>query len=215
MVFVGTGSLTVTATGKSGIVSDDYVHFMGGKVTVNCSSSVVVSGSDTLKPACIRGKDYFKITEGTLDLTSTGTGGTGISSDGNGYFNGGSVRVTVKGSNFGSSGGGGFPGFSNGGSNGVSAKGLKFDGNLVFKGSRVVVNSTAHEGIEAKGTLAVTGGLVYSHSQSDDAINSGGNLDLVAGDVLVVQDAELGVAALLGEGEAAVLVLVEIDAPLH
>lgn len=182
-VFSGTGSLTVTATGKSGIVSDDYVHFLGGDITVKMTSAVTVSGSDTLKPTCIRGKDYVKMTDGSLDLTSTGTGGKGISSDGNGYFYGGSVAVTVTGSNFGSNGGGGgFPGGGgNSNSNGVSAKGLKFDGNLIFKGSHVVVNSTAHEGIEAKGTLSVSGGEVYSHSQSDDAINSGGNLTISGG----------------------------------
>ena len=56
-IFSGTGSLTVTATGKSGIVSDDYVHFLGGDITVKMTSAVTVSGSDTLKPACIRGKD--------------------------------------------------------------------------------------------------------------------------------------------------------------
>ena len=126
------------------------------------------------------------MTEGSLNLTSTGTGGKGISSDGNGYFYGGTVNVTVTGSNFGSSGGGGgfpggFPGGGNSSSNGVSAKGLKFDGNLIFKGSNVVVNCTAHEGIEAKGTLSVSGGEVYSHSQSDDAINSGGNLTISGG----------------------------------
>ena len=182
-VFSGTGSLTVTATGKSGIVSDDYVHFLGGDITVKMTSAVTVSGSDTLKPACIRGKDYVKMTNGTLNLTSSGTGGKGISSDGNGYFYGGTVNVTVTGSNFGSSGGGGgFPGGGgNSNSNGVSAKGLKFDGNLIFKGSHVVVNCTAHEGIEAKGTLSVSGGEVYSHSQSDDAINSGGNLTISGG----------------------------------
>ena len=185
-IFSGTGSLTVTATGKSGIVSDDYVHFLGGDIIVKMTSSVVVSGSDTLKPACVRGKDYVKMTDGALKLTSTGTGGKGISSDGNGYFYGGMVNVNVTGSNFGSNGGGGFPGggFPGGGnisSNGVSAKGLKFDGNLIFKGSNVVVNCTAHEGIEAKGTLSVSSGEVYSHSQSDDAINSGGNLTISGG----------------------------------
>ena len=185
-VFSGTGSLIVTATGKSGIVSDDYVHFLGGDITVMMTSAASVSGSDTLKPACVRGKDYVKITDGALNLTSTGTGGKGISSDGNGYFYGGTVNVTVTGSNFGSSAGGGgfpggFPGGGNGSSNGVSAKGLKFDGNLIFKGSNVVVNCTAHEGIEAKGTLSISNGEVYSHSQSDDAINSGGNLTISGG----------------------------------
>ena len=183
-IFSGEGSLNVAATGKWGIVSDDYVHFMGGTVTVNMTSSATVSGSDTLKPACVKGKDFVKMTNGTISLTSTGTGGKGISSDGNGYFFGGTVNVTVTGSNFGSSGGGGFPGGGgpggggNSNSNGVSAKGLKFDGNLIFKGSNVVVNCTAHEGIEAKGTLSVSSGEVYSLSQSDDAINSGGNLTI-------------------------------------
>lgn len=181
-IFSGEGSLTVAATGKSGIVSDDYVHFISGAITIEVSSSVIVSGNDTLKPACVRGKDYVKMTDGTLRLTSTGTGGKGISSDGNGYFYGGTVNVTVTGSNFGSNGGGGgHGGWGNNSSNGVSAKGLKFDGNLIFKGSYVVVNCTAHEGIEAKGTLSVSGGEVYSHSQSDDAINSGGNLTISGG----------------------------------
>ena len=186
-IFSGTGYLTVTASGKSGIVSDDYVHFLGGTVTVNVSSSATVSGSDTLKPVCVRGKDYVKMTDGRLNLTSTGTGGKGISSDGSGYFYGGTVIVNVTGSNFGSSGGGGFPGGGgpggggNSNSNGVSVKGIKCDGNLIFKGSKVVVNCTAHEGIEAKGTLSVSGGEVYSHSQSDDAINSGGNLTISGG----------------------------------
>ena len=183
-IFSGEGSLTVTATGKSGIVSDDYVHFMSGNITVEMSSSVNVSGNDTLKPACVKGKDYVKMTNGALTLTSTGTGGKGISSDGNGYFYGGSVNVTVTGSNFGSNGGGGgggFGGWGNNSSDGISAKGIKFDGNLIFKGSKVVVNCTAHEGIEAKGTLSVSGGEVYSHSQSDDAINSGGNLTISGG----------------------------------
>ena len=180
-IFSGDGSLTVTAKGKSGIVSDDYVHFLGGDITVKMTSAVAVTGSDTLKPACVRGKDYVKMTDGSLNLTSTGTGGKGISSDGNGYFYGGMVSVNVTGSNFGSSGGGGgFPGGNNS-SNGVSAKGLKYDGNLIFKGSHVVVNCTAHEGIEAKGTLSVSSGEVYSHSQSDDAINSGGNLTISGG----------------------------------
>lgn len=196
-IFSGEGSLNVAATGKSGIVSDDYVHFISGEITVNVSSSATVNGSDTLKPACVKGKDYVRMTGGALSLTSTGTGGKGISSDGNGYFYGGMVNVTVTGSNFGSNGGGGdgHGGWGNNSSDGVSAKGLKFDGNLIFKGSKVVVNCSAHEGIEAKGTLSVSGGEVYSHSQSDDAINSGGNLTISGGLVCAYSQGNDGIDA--------------------
>ena len=181
-IFSGDGSLTVTATGKSGIVSDDYLHFLGGTVTVDMTSAATVSGSDTLKPACIKGKDYIKMTDGTLNLASTGTGGKGISSDGNGYFYGGTVNVTVTGSNFGSNGGGGgFPGGGNNNSNGVSSKGIKCDGNLVFTGGQVTVHSTAHEAIEAKGSITITDGEVIGISQADDAINSGSDFTISGG----------------------------------
>lgn len=181
-VFSGTGSLEVTATGKSGIVSDDYLHFLGGTITVNTMTSVSVSGSDTLKPACLKANDYIKMTGGTLNLSSSGTGAKGISCDGYGIFRGGTVDVTVSGSNFGSSGGGGgFPGGGQSGSNGVKAKGIKFDGNLTFTGGTVVVRATSHEGIESKGTITVSGGEVYSYSQSDDAINSAGDFTITGG----------------------------------
>lgn len=181
-VFSGTGSLEVAASGKSGIVSDDYLHFIGGTITVNTTTSVSVSGSDTLKPACVKANDYIKMTGGTLSLTSSGTGAKGVSCDGYGIFRGGTVNVTVTGSNFGSSGGGGgFPGGGQSGSNGVKAKGIKFDGNLAFTGGTVVVKATSHEGIESKGTITISGGEVYSYSQSDDAINSAGDFTITGG----------------------------------
>ena len=191
-VFSGTGSLDITAIGKSGIVSDDYLHFMDGTITVNTTTSVLVNGSDTLKPACIKANDYIKMTDGTLSLNSSGTGTKGISCDGYGIFRGGNVNVTVTGSNFGSSGsgggfpgggfpGGGFPGGGQNSSDGVSAKGIKFDGNLTFTGGTVVVKATSHEGIESKGSITISGGEVYSYSQSDDAINSAGDFTITGG----------------------------------
>ena len=181
-VISGSGSLEVNASGKSGIMSDDYLHFVSGTITVNTTTSVSASNGDTLKPACLKANDYIKMTGGTLNLTSSGTGAKGISSDGYGIFRGGVVNVTVTGGNFGSSGGGGgFPGGGQSSSNGVKAKGMKFDGNLTFTGGTVIVKATSHEGIESKGTISISGGEVYSYSQSDDAINSGGDLTISGG----------------------------------
>ena len=181
LVFSGPGSLAVAASGKSGIVSDDYLHFMEGTVTVNTTTSAAVSGSDTLKPACLKANDYIKVTDGTLNLNSSGTGAKGISCDGYGIFRGGIVNVTVTGSNYGSTGGGGFPGGGQSSSDGVSAKGIKFDGNLSITGGCLVVKATAHEGIESKGSITVSGGEVYSYSQADDAINSAGEFTISGG----------------------------------
>ena len=180
LVFSGSGSLSVTAKGRGGIVSDDYINVQDGTITVNMTSSVSVSSGDTIKPACMRGKEDFIVSGGTLNLTSTGTGGKGISGDGTAYFQGGTVKITVSGSNYGSSGGSNPPGHK-ASDNSVAAKGIKFDGNIVFSGSTVTVSCTNHEGIESKAALTVSGGSVYSYSAGDDAINSSSDMTISGG----------------------------------
>ena len=229
LIFSGDGTLTVTAQGKSGITSDDYIHFMESQV-INVSSSaghgirgkesVIISNgtinvqvsanmkkgiaSDSL--VCINGgvtvinvtgsaaydseddeykgtagikADYlFEINGGSLDVTNKGTGGKGISGDLTGSFNGGTVKVTTTGSNYGSSSGDPWNKTS---SNSVSAKGIKFDGNIIFSGGTITVNCTAHEGIESKGSIIIKDGVVYSYSAADDAMNSAGTFTIEGG----------------------------------
>ncbi len=180
LVFSGKGSLTVTATGKAGITSDDYVRFLAAP-TVKVSST---AGHG------VRGKDAVVVTDGTLGITVSAAGKKGICSDGPGYFNGGTVVVNVSGSNTGSSSGnggpGGFGGWGGwGGSSSSSddssaAKAIKFDGNLVFAGSDVTAIAKNHEAIESKGTLEITGGRVYALS-ADDAINAASHLTISDG----------------------------------
>ncbi len=178
LIFSGNGTLTVGASGKSGIVSDDYITIQSGNINVSVSASAYYDSEDAeyKSPAGIKTNDYFSMKGGSLIISSSGTGSKGISSDGNGYFSGGSVSVTVSGSNYGSSGS-----WGGNSSNSKSAKGMKFDGNLVFSGSQVYVNCSNHEGIEAKGTLTVSGGEIYSYSNADDAINSGGDFTISDG----------------------------------
>lgn len=221
LIFSGDGTLTVTAQGKSGITSDDYVHFMesqavnvisgaghgirgkdaviisDGTVSVSVSANmkkgitsdslVCINGGSTVinvsggaaydsddaeykGSAGIKADCMFEINAGSLSITNKGSGGKGISGDMTGSFNGGYVKVVTKGSNYGQSS-----------SNSVSAKGIKFDGNLFFNGGTVMVNCAAHEGIESKGNITVTDGVVYSYSAADDAMNSAGTFTIQGG----------------------------------
>ena len=230
LVFSGTGTLNVTAQGKSGITSDDYIHFMespvinvtssaghgirgkdaviisDGTISVSVSadmkkgitsdSVVYIGGGETMinisgaaayddedaeykGTAGVKADYLFLMNAGTLSVINSGKGGKGISGDLSGCFNGGTVKVATTGTNYGNSSGGGPWGSSS--SNSVSAKGIKFDGNLFFNGSAVTVNCTAHEGIESKGNIIVTDGVVYSYSAADDAINSAGTFTVQGG----------------------------------
>ncbi len=223
LIFSGSGSLTVKASGKAGITSDDYIHFMDSP-TVEVSSSaghairgkdaVMVSGgtiealtsADMKKAVCSdslvlfnggvttakatggtaydsEDKDYkaaagvkadqlFIMNAGALIATSTGAGGKGISGDGPAYFQGGTVKVTVTGSNYGSSSS----------KNSTSAKGIKFDGNIYISDGSIEATASNHEAIESKGKIEIAGGIVYAQSR-DDAVNSAGMMAIIGGQV--------------------------------
>ena len=252
LVFCGTGSLDVTAKGKAGITSDDYVRFMSSPtVTVTSSAGHAVRGKDAVivtagtvnatasadmkkgfssdslvrfeggstvinvtgsaaydsedasfsGSAGIKADKLFEMVAGSLTVTNSGTGGKGISGDGAGVFQGGTVKVTTKGANYGQSNGGGFgpggrPGMGSSSSNdnSVAAKGIKFDGNLVFQGGTVSVTCQSHEGIESKGAITVAGGCVYSYSY-DDAINASGDLTISGGYVCAISTRNDGLDA--------------------
>jgi len=223
LIFSGEGTLTVTAKGKSGIASDDYVHFVasptikvsstaghgirgkdavivsdgtlsvsasaamkkgvtsdslvvfnGGVTTIQVSGGTAYDDEDQEYKASAGIKaDYrFVMNAGSLTVTNSGQGGKGISGDGEGYFQGGSVKVTVTGSNFGNS--------SSSDDNSKSAKGIKFDGNLYITAGDIVATAANHEAIESKGILEISGGTVYAQSK-DDAINSAGDMAILGG----------------------------------
>ena len=205
----GTISATASAAGKKGMSSDGAVSINGGdiKITVSggvLSEKVTTNGTTTTEytsSSGIKADSTFVMTGGVLEVTNSGQGGKGISGDMNAIFNGGVVNVKVTGSNYGSSssgggpggggpggrpGGGGWPGSGNTGNTGSSdnsksAKGIKFDGEIVISDGCISVSSASHEAIESKGKLTVTGGQLYAYSTSDDAINSAGDMTLSGG----------------------------------
>lgn len=189
--FGGSGSLTVMAKGKSGIVSDDNVTITEGSITINCTSNTFVTDGDTTKVAGIKSDDDFTINGGSLTITCSGSGAKGISGNSAAYFAGGTVDITVTGSNFGSSGNGGGQSSSD---NSVAAKGIKFDGDINITGGSVTVSSSSDEAVESKAALNISGGYLYATS-SDDAINSTSDLTISGGYVMAHSTGNDGIDA--------------------
>ena len=165
----GTLDVSVSADTKKGIGSDGYVQIDGGTTTIQVTGNAAYDneGNAYSGTSGIKADASFKMNGGVLTITNSGTGGKGINSNGAGYFNGGTVKITTTGADY--------------TMGDIAAKGIKFDGNLVFAGSIVAVNCASNEGIESKGTIIVNGGEVYSYSASDDAINSGSTFTINGG----------------------------------
>ena len=199
LIFSGRGSLSVTATGKAGITSDDYVKM---KDSVNISV-ITTSGHG------VRGKDSVIVQGGVLGITSSAAGKKGISTDGNCRVSGGATTIYVSGNTVVSSGDtsrvdgikadGAF--LIDGGtlmitSTGTGAKGISVDGNATFNGGEVIVtvsgsnygsgggsgwgwgghgNTTSGvytKGIKADGDIVFNGGTITVSSTNHEAIES-------------------------------------------
>ena len=240
LIFSGSGSLAVTATGKAGITSDDYVRILDGpSISINSagghglrgkdavvigggqlditvskkgkkaistdgtarfdggSTTLAVSGgvddsdlTDLSGSSGVKADAAFVMNGGSLTITNTGQGGKGINGDAAGLITGGTIDITVTGTNYEVTGADAV-GLED---TTTSAKGMKFDGKLVFTGGSVTVSAKNHEAIEAKGDMVITGGTIYATS-SDDAINAGGNLVVDGGRVCALSTGNDGLDA--------------------
>ena len=162
LVFSGDGTLTVNATGKAGLTSDDYVRFMDAPVVKVTSTA----GHG------VRGKEAIIVSDGTIDVTVSGTGKKGFSSDTLVYFGGGVTTIKTTGS------AGEVDGELTGvagikadlrfemedgvldiTSTGTGAKGISGDNVAYFKGGTVTVNVTgANYGSSSSGGFGPGGG---------------------------------------------------------
>ena len=181
----GTLDVTVSAAMKKGMTSDSLVVFNGGVTTINVSGGTAYDDDDQEYKASagVKADQLFVMNAGSLTVSNSGQGGKGISGDGKGYFQGGTVKVTVTGSNYGqsSSGMGGWGGSSSSSDdNSKSAKGIKFDGDLYVTAGSIVATAANHEAIESKGVIEISGGTVFAQSK-DDAINAAGDMAILGG----------------------------------
>ena len=176
LVFSGDGSLTVNATGKAGITSDDYVRFMAAP-TVKVTSS---AGHG------VRGKESIIVSDGSIDVNVSGTGKKGFSSDTLVYIGGGVTTIKTTGS------AGEVDGELTGvagikadlrfemvdgildvTSTGTGAKGISGDNVAYFKGGTVTVDvSGANYGTSSTGGFGPGGHGGWSGQSSSSSDNS-------------------------------------------
>ncbi len=190
----GTVNVNTSATGKKGISTDGEFYLGGGEVTIVSTSSAGTVDGELTGAAGIKADESFVIDGGSLVVTVSGKGCKGIACDGDGHFNGGTVKVAASGANYGSSSSTNPWGGGSSSSESKSSKGIRFEGDLYFDGADVDAGSASHEGIEAKGKITITAGNV-SGTASDDAINSGGDMTIIGGNVYAFSSGNDGLDA--------------------
>lgn len=209
LVFSGSGSLTVTATGKAGITSDDYVRVLNGPAL-----SVSSKGGHG-----IRGKDAVVIGAGTIDISVSKAGKKAISSDGTVRIDGGKTTLSVSGdvddsdlTDLSSSSGikadvafvmnDGTLSITNSGQGG---KGISGDAGGLIAGGTLDIRvtgtnyeitgadavgledtSSSAKGIKFDGKLVITGGSLQVSAKNHEAIEAKGEMVITGGDIYAV-----------------------------
>ena len=206
LVFSGSGTLEVTATGKAGITSDDYVRVLDGP-TLKVNSS---GGHG------IRGKDAVVIGGGKLDVTVSKKGKKAITSDGTVRFDGGQTVLTVSGGVDDSdltdlSGSSGIKadvafvmidGTLTITNSGQGGKGISGDAGGLIAGGKVSISvsgtnyevtgadavgiedtTTSAKGIKFDGKLVITGGSLTVSAKNHEAIEAKSEMVITGGDI--------------------------------
>lgn len=186
-VLIGGGTMDLRVSGdmKKGITSDTLVRFDGGTTTIAVSGGSAYDTADMAYggAAGVRAGTAFEMNGGHLAITSSGRGGKGINSNGNGTFSGGTVEIDVTGSDFTTV------------TDTVSAKGIKFQGNMRVAGGNVSVRCSHNEGVETKGSLTISSGELYSYSATSNAVNAKSSISVSGGYLCGHSDANDGLDA--------------------
>ena len=225
-VYLQGGTLTakITTDAAKGIKAQGGIFISEPDSSTPLTVSVTTSGgglwdsdkSKTKASACLGADGNMTISGGTLNLSSTGNGGKGISADGTMTISGGNITISTTGNALGYKNGSlqvitdsrTLDGYSSDYKS--SPKGIKADGNMVISGGTIKVTTAGcgGEGIETKGTMTIsdgeifvdavddginssshmtiTGGYIYSRGSNNDGIDANGNLYIKGGFVYAV-----------------------------
>lgn len=190
----GTINVDVTATAAKGIKADGCVTITGGDITVKTSGGGLWDDTKqkTKAATCISADENVLIEAGKLNLTSTGSGGKGISCDSLLTINGGDITVLTSGGMYAYVNGTEYPDYTGNtdyldSDQKSSPKGIKADRDIVINGGTINVTTKGNggEGIESKATLTINDGTITVNAY-DDGLNSSSHMYLNGGTVTVI-----------------------------
>ena len=182
----GTITYNINGDASKALKSEGNMHITGGNISGTVSGGGVTVNNEASACAGIKCDGNVTIDGGTFDLKATGSGGKGISIDGDLVINDCDIKVSTTGSRYGQSSGGGMgPGGGGSSSSDLrsSPKGIKVDGNITINGGTITVSATGGEGaegIESKKIMTINGGYIEVTSY-DDALNSASHMYLKGG----------------------------------
>lgn len=203
-IYISGGNITITssALAAKGIKSEGDIYISDDAII-----NVTVSGNgkwddedlETSAACGISADGNITITNGTISLIATGSGGKGLKCDGVLNVSGGNINVETSGQLYYSNGtteNHNYTGNTDNVNNDYysSPKGIRvgvktengnsytYSGGIVISGGKIKVstNGTNGEGIESKNTLEISGGEVYVNAY-DDGINAGQDLTITGG----------------------------------
>ncbi len=187
-VVIEGGAITVAISSTAGkaIKCDMDLVVNGGKLNLRTSGDATYDSedNDTSSASCLKSDTNICINGGELALSSSGTGGKGISADGDLEVNNGAVNISTSGGQYKYSS-----------QLTSSPKGIRADGNITINGGYVNISVTGasegSEGMESKVVLTFNGGETVINAY-DDAIN--------AASAIVVNDGKVYARATNNDG---------------
>lgn len=196
----GTVRVSVTADAAKGLKAEGDVLVKDGDVTISTSGGGQwdSNASKAKAAACISADGNVQFDGGTLNLTSTGSGGKGISCDGEWLCNGGETTITTTGGLYAYVNGTEYDNYT-GSSDRISSsqkcspKGVRAEGNVTVNGGNIHVSVSGNggEGIESKSVMTVNDGTIVAEAY-DDALNSSSHMYIKGGTITVVSSGNDG-----------------------
>ena len=196
IIVSGHGKLNVTATGRHGLVSDDYIRVRpGSRISISATSGHGIKVNDGLW-----------IDGGVLNVTTSAAGAKGIKSDAPIAVSGGRTTIITTGGVAITPATTTLPADTSAcaaikcdsaitvtagalllKSTGEGGKGINTNTDLTISGGKVTVVTTgikgnaSPKGIRSDGTTTITGGYVYSYSAAASPLDAAGGLVLATG----------------------------------